>query len=276
MLDRAAVGDALGSSAYVGGFLDRRAGALQPLKYTLGLGRAARDLGASIFSDAAVRAIERRGDRFALQTATGTVNADRVLLCANGYTDPSFGPVGRSFVPIASIQIATEPLPAALRDKIMRDHVCASDTNRLLVYYRLDTDGRFLIGGRGATFRYGLNRLFGQLQARAIKIFPELADIAWPYRWGGLVAITSDHLPHVHEPTPGLVMALGYNGRGVALATRMGTAIADYALSGDESALPLPLTPIRRFPLHRLRTVGLEVASAWLALRDRLDRIGQM
>jgi glycine/D-amino acid oxidase-like deaminating enzyme len=275
MLDRHGVGDALGSQSYVGGFLDRRAGSLHPLKYTMGLGAAARGLGARVFSHAAVTAIERCGDRYALRTAAGTVTADRVLLCANGYTDPAFGPVGRSYVPIASIQIATEPLPATLRQAILRDHVCASDTNRLLVYYRLDTDGRFLIGGRGATFRYGLSRLFGQLQARAIKIFPDLAEVAWPYRWGGLVALTSDHLPHVHEPAPGLVMALGYNGRGVALATSMGAAIADYALSGDESALPLPLTPIRRLPLHRLRTVGLEVASAWFALRDRMDAIGQ-
>ncbi len=85
------------------------------------------------------------------------------------------------------------------------------------------------------------------------------------------MAVTSDHLPHIHESNPGLVMALGYNGRGVALATSIGAAIADYALSGDESALPLPLTPIKQVPFQRLSTVGLEIASAWLGFRDRLD-----
>ena len=274
ILDRSAVREAIGGSKYVGGYFDRRAGSLHPLRYTLGLGEAARELGARVFSDAAVSAIERRGDRFVLRTDSGMVKADRVLLCTNSYTGPSFGPIGRSFAPIASIQIATDPLPAPLRDTIMRDNVCASDTNRLLVYYRLDTDGRFLIGGRGATFRYGLKRLFGRLRARAVSVFPDLADVSWPYRWGGLVAITTDYLPHVHEPVPGLVMALGYNGRGVALATRMGATVADYAMSGDERALPIPLTPIKRFPLHRLSTVGLEVASAWFALLDRMDAMG--
>ncbi len=168
-------------------------------------------------------------------------------------------------------QIATDPLPTSLRDTIMRNNVCASDTNRLLIYYRLDTDGRFLIGGRGATFRFGLNRLFSRLRDRAVKVFPDLASAAWPYRWGGLVAITTDYLPHVHEPAPGLVMALGYNGRGVALTTRMGATVADYAISGDERALPIPLTPIKRFPFHRPRAVGLEVVSAWFAIRDRMD-----
>jgi sarcosine oxidase len=269
ILDRSEVCDAIGSSRYVGGFFDRRAGSLHPLRYTCGLGQAARGLGVQIFSDASVNAIERRGDRFDLQTSTGSVKADRVLLCTNGYTNPSLGPIGRSFAPIASIQIATDPLPASLRDKIMRNNVCASDTNRLLIYYRLDTEGRFLVGGRGATFRFGLNRLFGQLQARAVKVFPDLAGAAWPYRWGGLVAITSDHMPHVHEPVPGLVMALGYNGRGVAFATRIGAAVADYAMGGEERALPIPLTPIKRFPFHRLGTAGLEVASFWFALFQR-------
>ncbi len=114
-----------------------------------------------------------------------------------------------------------------------------------------------------------MNRLFGRLQVRAVKVFPGLAGAAWPYRWGGLVAITTDHTPHVHEPVPGLVMALGYNGRGVALATRMGAAVADYAVGGEEDALPIPLMPIKRFPFHRLRTVGLEVASSWFAILDR-------
>ncbi len=269
ILDRSAVSDAIGSSSYAGAYFDRRAGSLHPLRYTLGLGQVARRLGVRIFSDASVIAIARQRDRFAVQTGSGSVKADRVFLCTNSYTDPSLGPVGRSFAPIASIQIATDPLPASLRDTIMRNDVCASDTDRLLIYYRLDTDGRFLIGGRGASFRYGLNRLFGQLRARAVKVFPELASADWPYRWGGLVAITTDHMPHVHEPVPGLVMALGYNGRGVALATKMGAAVADYAMGGKEGALPIPLTPVKRFPLHRLGTAGLQVASSSFALFHR-------
>ena len=227
-------------------------------------------MGVKIFSGASVNAIGRRGDRFAPQTGAGSVKADRVLPRTNGYTDSSLGPIGRSFAPIPSIQIATDPLPASPRDTIMRNNVCSSDTNRLLIYYRLDTDGRFLVGGRGATYRFGLNRLFSRLRDRAVTVFPDLASATWPYRWGGLVAITTDHTPHVHEPVPGLVMALGYNGRGVALATRMGAAIADYAMDGDEGALPIPLTPIKRFPFHRLRAVGLEAASARFPIRDRM------
>lgn len=270
MLDRNALAGALGSSWYLGGSLDRRAGALQPLKYTLGLARAAQRLGAQIYSEARVCAIERRGDRFVLTTDTGSVSANRVVVSTNGYSDPALGPVARSYVPVASFQIATEPLPAELRKSIMPGHVCASDTKRLLIYFRLDAEGRFVVGGRGTTMGIGLDRLYKQLRSRALRVFPSLAAVAWPYRWGGLVAITADHLPHVHEPTPGLVMALGYNGRGVALASRLGGAVANYAIIGDESALPLPPTPIKPVPFQRFHTVGSELVFAWYGLKDRL------
>src|SRR3546814_4204723 len=56
---------------------------------------------------------------------------------------------------------------------------------------------------------------------RALQLlFPQLAGVGFDYRWAGRLAITADGLPHVHEPAPGLNVLLGYNGRGVALATR--------------------------------------------------------
>src|SRR3546814_8576898 len=54
-----------------------------------------------------------------------------------------------------------------------------------------------------------------------------------------------DFLPHVHRPAPGLTIALGYNGRGVAAATAMGRHIAALLTSGDERAFPFPMTNIR-------------------------------
>jgi glycine/D-amino acid oxidase-like deaminating enzyme len=270
LLNEQAVANATGSNVFIGGFHDRRAGSVQPLKYALGLGQTARALGAKIYSHVTVTSIDPQADGFIVTTNKVQVRASRVLICTNGYTDPSFGPVGRSVAPVASIQIATDPLPDALRQKIMPGDVSGSDTNRLLVYFRQDADGRFLIGGRGATFSTGLERLFPKLQSQAIKMFPELSDVTWSYRWGGLLALTSDHYPHIHEPMPGLIIAMGYNGRGVALATQWGAAISDYAISGDAQVLPLPITPVRSFPFHRLRTVGIEVAAFWYGFLDRI------
>ena len=214
--------------------------------------------------------IEKRGDRFVLATNTGSISADRVVMGTNGYADPAHGAVARSMVPVASFQIATDPLPADLRATIMPAHVCVSGTKRLLIYFRLDAEGRFMVGGRGTVLGIGIERRFDLLRERAVHLFPALATVAWPYRWGGLVAITTDQLPHVHEPTPGLMMALGYNGRGVAMASQMDGAVADYAMSGEASALPLPRTPIKPIPFQRLHGVGSELMFAWYGLLDRL------
>ena len=59
-------------------------------------------------------------------------------------------------------------------------------------------------------------------------------------------------MPHVHEPAPGVTIALGYNGRGIALATSMGRHLAAF-IAGTTRGLPFPPTSIEPIPLHALQ-----------------------
>ena len=43
----------------------------------------------------------------------------------------------------------------------------------------------------------------------------------------------------MHEPTPGLIASLGCNGRGIAISTALGRALARHVLYGAEAELPL-------------------------------------
>ncbi len=54
-----------------------------------------------------------------------------------------------------------------------------------------------------------------------LKLWPALRDVAWTHFWNGQLAISTDHYPHFHEPAPGALAVLAYNGRGVAMATAM-------------------------------------------------------
>ena len=99
-------------------------------------------------------------------------------------------------------------------------------------------------------------------------LFPNLAAVPIEYRWAGRVAITRDFLPHLHEPAPGLFVALGYNGRGVAMATRMGHALADLACGHKD--IPFPITAIQRIPLHALREPMLHLAMRYQSAMDAL------
>src|SRR3546814_18749667 len=78
-----------------------------------------------------------------------------------------------------------------------------------------------------------------------------------------------DFLPHVHRPAPGLTIAWGYNGRGVAAATAMGRHIAALLTSGDERAFPFPMTNISPIPLHGLQRFYISAGVAWYGLLDR-------
>ena len=60
------------------------------------------------------------------------------------------------------------------------------------------------------------------------KMFPQLKGAGIDFRWGGRVAVTRDHLPHLHEPAPGLLIDIGCMGRGVALQSAMGRAMAGF------------------------------------------------
>jgi glycine/D-amino acid oxidase-like deaminating enzyme len=85
------------------------------------------------------------------------------------------------------------------------------------------------------------------------------------------VALTADHLPHLHQPRPGLLAGLGYNGRGVAMATVMGKLLADRALGASPADIGWPVVPVAPIPLHGWRLPVMAAVVHAKRLRDWLD-----
>jgi glycine/D-amino acid oxidase-like deaminating enzyme len=268
-LDKDQAAALIGNASYAGGLLDRRGGGLHPLNYALGLADAAIKAGAVIHGSSRVTRIERQTGGFRLHTKGGTLTADRIVIGTNGYTDAVHDPLRRSVVPARSVQVATRPLSDNLRKSILPEGQVLSDTRRLLLYFRLDAHGRFLMGGRGAFGENGVKARQADMRAVAEKLFPQLAGIEWVHHWGGFVALTTDHLPHLHELEPGIMTALGYNGRGVAMATAMGKLLADHAAGKPTAELDFPTTGLKPIPFHSLRKPAIAATTAWYKLRDR-------
>ena len=65
-----------------------------------------------------------------------------------------------------------------------------------------------------------------------LEVYPQLRDAPVEYAWGGTLDFAFDMLPHAGQ-LDGLYYALGYAGHGVALATYLGTKMADTILGGD-------------------------------------------
>jgi len=272
MLDAQEASRLSGSGVYVGGWLDHRGGTVQPLAYARGLASAAQRLGARIFGGSPAIGLTREGDGWRTETLQGSVRAATVIIATNAYTDRLHDPLRRSVVAVPSYQIATDPLPEALRATILPEGQSVSDMRRLLRYFRTDAAGRLVMGARGvygdAPAAHAMRR---QLQA-VREIYPQAAGLAFPYRWGGMVAVTPDHMPHLHALAPGLLAGLGYNGRGVAMATVMGRVLAQWAAGSAPEALGFPVTPLSPMRLHAFSRLGVRAAVQYFAARDALER----
>ncbi|GEP56788.1 NAD(P)/FAD-dependent oxidoreductase [Reyranella soli] len=270
LLDKAETEQHIGTDQYLCSWIDRRGGVVQPLAYARGLARAALAAGAAIHGRTPATALARDGGKWVVSTAGGpTVTADRVVLATNGYTGDLWPRLRQTIIAANSFQIATKPLSDNVRKSILPGGQATSDSRRVVLYYRLDHTGRFLLGGRGPMREPDGPQDWDHLEAMMGRVFPQLKGVAIDYRWGGRVAATRDHLPHLHEPAPGLLIDIGCMGRGVALQSAMGRAMAAYIASGDPAALPLPPTAIKPLPFHGLNKLYLAAFITWYRFLDQ-------
>lgn len=270
-LDAAAVTARMGSGAFAGGWLDGRAGAIQPLAYARGLVGAALAAGARIHGQSAVTGLQRSGAGWLLKTAGGAhVTADQVVLATNGYSGNLWPGMAQSILAANSFIVATKPLSGRAADSILPGQETVSTAQRLLLYWRKDSHGRLLMGGRGLFNDPTSPTDFAHLERSLALLFPQLGPLEFEYRWAGRIAITRDFMPHVHEPAPGLTLALGCNGRGIALCTSLGQQLAG-RLCDRQAQFAYPVTPLQRLPMHGLQRFYIGAGVAWYSLLDRLN-----
>jgi glycine/D-amino acid oxidase-like deaminating enzyme len=262
-----------GARGYLGGWLDRRAGTIDPLAFTLELARIATEAGVGIAEGTQATALRREGGVWNIETSTGaSLSAKSVTVATNAYSDALVPGLAQTIVPLHSFQIATAPLPAERLETILPGGQAVSDSRRILTYYRRGPDGRLVLGGRGRMALPKGPEDWAHLERAMLRLFPALEGTAIERRWFGRVAMTPDHLPHIHEPEKGLIAIAGCQGRGVGLMTALGERVAAYLRSGDPGSIPFPLSPIRPIPLHRFRQFGIAAAISWYRMLDALER----
>lgn len=267
-------GDALasmtGTSRYLAAILDRRGGTVNPLGYARGLAEAAIHAGAAVHGASPAQSITREAGGWAVRTPGGILRAEKLVLATNAYTDDIWPRLRRSVVPVFSGIVATEPLPPGLAGRILAEGTALYENGQITVYYRVDTKGRLLMGGRSPMRDGATRETLGRLVRYAERLWPELRGVNWTHAWNGQLAVTTDHYPHFHEPHPGALICLGYNGRGVAMATAMGGEIARRLTGTPVDELNMPLTDLTEIPFHGLWKVGAAARIAYGQLRDAL------
>ncbi|HLD67336.1 MAG TPA: FAD-binding oxidoreductase [Pseudomonas sp.] len=254
LLTGAACVEATGTARIAAALLDRRAGTLDPMAYTRGLARVVVRLGGQLFPHSAVTRLERQGEQWCVHSAAGVVMAPQVVIASNAYTEGQWTALRDSFFPGFYYQVASAPLTGAAAQRILPGGQGAWDTRQVLSSIRRDAEGRLLLGSLGSGTRKPAWFLRTWAERIQRHYFPDLEAVQWQSTWTGCIAFTPDHLLRLFEPAPGLLAVTGYNGRGVTTGTLVGKAFADYLVSGEPQALPLPMQAMGKVKAARLRS----------------------
>jgi len=271
MYDAGEAAELTGSPIYHGGWLHRSGGHIQPLGYARGLARAAQTAGAHVYGDSPVQSIDREGNTWRLKVGGGHVRTDKVILATNGYTGNLFPNLRQTIIPLRSTHVATTVLSDNVAKSILPGNHGLSDTRQALWAFRKDRFGR-IVTTSAPVFTTGARARMTASTIRRLKIaFPQIEQPQIEYVWEGIIAMTYERLPRYHELAGGVMTALGYSGRGIALGTAVGRMMAERALGKPVNELPLPAAPLKPWPMHDL-VVPFSRAMAWyFKWRDSRD-----
>ena len=266
------VAERTSAQGFYGGLLDDGCKHLHPLKYTVGLARAALAAGVRIYEG--TRGTPSTDGRSGeVQTPNGCVRAKHVVVGCNAYLGKLIPRLAGNIMPINNFVIATAPLPSNLLPRINRDNLSMSDSLFVINYWKLSEDGRMIFGGGENYSSRFPSDIKAFVRPHMLSIYPELADTEIEYGWGGAVGITLNRMPDFGRIGERLWYAQGFSGHGVPTATMAGHLLAE-AIDGDTTGFDLMSSvPTHRFPGGTLlRWPGLVAGMLFYSLRDKIGR----
>lgn len=268
LLDRSQIRTEIASERYHGGLLDMGSRHLNPLKYCLGLARAATEAGAVLYENSPAIRIDASGPP-TVHTPHGIVRADQVVLACNAYLGGLNQHAWRNIMPVASYVCATEPLGQARARALIPNDYAVCDDRHVLDYYRLSADHRLLFGGAASYSSRTPKALKSLMRRKVLRVFPQLADVMIEHAWSGKLAITRNRFPDLGRLAPNLFYAQGYSGHGLAFSGVAGRMLAA-ATTGDGRALDMIASvPHKPFPGGaRWRAPMLVLGQLWHRMKD--------
>ncbi len=266
-----------GATSVRGGVYTPHCAAIHPGRLVRGLARAVERLGVVVYEG--TRALSLRSG--AVVTDHGTVRAPVVVRATEGYTAGLAG-MRRTLVPLYSLMVATEPLPASFWDTVgLARRETFADFRRMIIYGQRTADDRLAFGGRGAPYHFGSrvapsfdqdSRVHAALAETLVELFPALGP-APPitHRWGGPLGVPRDWTASVgYDRAAGLAWAGGYVGDGVGTSNLAGRTLADLitGTSSPLTSLPWVGHRSRHWEPEPLRWLAINAALQTMNLAD--------
>ncbi|GHF70264.1 FAD-dependent oxidoreductase [Kitasatospora xanthocidica] len=289
LLGAGEAGDRIAVAGTLGGCWSPYGARVQPAKLVRGLARVVRELGVEVYEGTTVTAI-LPGSAYRKPRAVtplGTVTADRVLRATEGFTAGLRGEK-RTWLPMNSAMVATEPLPAGFwADAGWQGREVLGDFAHAYMYAQRTADDRIALGGRGVPYRFGSRtdsdgstqvETVRQLRAILNRFFPAAAHARIDHAWAGVLGVPRDWCATVElDRVTGLGWAGGYVGSGVTTTNLAGRTLRDLVLGHDTELTRLPWVghTVRRWEPEPLRWLGVQAMYAAYHAADRQEAAGR-
>lgn len=253
--------------------------AIHPARLARGLARVVEGVGVRIYERSPATRIEHGRVR----TDRGVLRAEVIVRATEGYT-PTLPGLRRELLPIYSLMIATEPLPATFWDEVgWRRRETVTDGRHMIIYAQRTADDRIAMGGRGAPYHFASRieprfdrepAVFRELQRVLRSLLPAVQGARITHTWGGPLGAPRDFRTSVGlDRASGLAWAGGYVGDGVSTTNLAGRTLTDLILQRDTHLCRLPWVNhrSRRWEPEPLRWMGAQVAMRAVTSADRVE-----
>ena len=280
LLSAAEAADVAAASGALGATYTPHCAAVHPAKLVRGLAEAVERRGVTVFEQTEVTGIAPS----LITTPRGRIRADVVVRATEGYTAGLPG-CRRDLVPVYSLIVATEQLPAGTWDAIgLARRETFSDHRHLVIYGQRTADDRLVFGGRGAPYHFGSavspefdrdDSVFAGLRETLVDLFPAVRGAAFTHAWGGPLGIPRDWTASVaYDASTGLARAGGYVGDGVSTANLAGRTLADLICGEQTELTDLPWVGhrSRRWEPEPARWVGVNAGLRTMVAADAEER----
>jgi glycine/D-amino acid oxidase-like deaminating enzyme len=219
------------------------------------------------------------------QGAEGEILARRAILATSAYTHQILPRVQSRFIPLYDYVLASDPLSDEQMSRLGWRRRCGvADMRSFFKYYRLTRDNRIVWGTSEAAY-YSGNRVdeacdhsethYAELRASFRRHFPALAELEFPYAWGGPICSTTRFTPFFGAAEEGRILyGLGYTGHGLGTTHLAGQILAHMALERPSPLLELALVRKKPFPYPPEPLRSFSVRAVTRALR-RVDAGGR-
>jgi len=235
--DRAETAQQLGANYYQGALVFEDGGALNPLAFIRGLAVHAIKLGAEIHNNSAALTLVRKNSGWSVRTAQGTIEAQYVILAANGGNSRLHPAMKNTVLPLNVIQYATVPLSPHQQAGILQNGVSFTDKQPYVFSARFDAQKRLIAPFPDFFNKRSHTVLFKEARARIKAHYPALGKVKIQHLWSGQAWINTDLLPKIYALEKSVFAIQSCNGRGIASNTVIGAEIAEAIVNKDFTRL---------------------------------------